>query len=222
MTNVSMTVEKVATRRGLFRLAEKALAAEGWAISRVARGGKASLREIRRGDVTARVSIRTSQDAWIAFPPKPKGAGWVTLDDVDYVVAASVDDKLNPTEARVHMVAAKEVRERFDRAYAARKRAGYTLPEGRGVWISLYDAEASDPVTLVGAGMGLSHAAIATHDLKRQPLHADDGDDFLEPLQTADAPVTTTSARFGITDAKRMLSQSLGVPESAIRIIIEH
>src|SRR5205085_2822583 len=92
MTNVSMTPEKVATRRGLFAFAEQSLERDGWTVSRVARGGKASLREIRKGDRSHLVSIRTSQDTWIAFPPKTNGPGWVTLDEVDFVVAVSVDD----------------------------------------------------------------------------------------------------------------------------------
>lgn len=224
MTNVSATVERIATRRGLFALAEKALIAEGWTIHRVARGGKASLREIRRGDVTARVSIRTSQDTWIAFPPKSGGNGWVTLDDVDYVIAASVNDQLNPTEARVHMVPGDEVRDRFNRAYAARKAAGYTLPEGRGVWVSLYEKEANDPVTLVGAGMGLVHKPLITCNLTHLLLQSEgtDGDVADEAEDVSLPAISTTSVPITIAEAKRQLAASLGVPESAIRITIEH
>lgn len=223
MTNVSGTPQKVATRRGLFALAERALEAEGWSVSRVARGGKSSLREIRRGTEVAKVSIRTSQDAWIAFPRKTKGDGWVTLDDVDYVVAASVDDRTNPTEAKVHMVPGDEARDRFERAYAARKAAGYTLPEGRGIWLSLYEAEAKDPVTLVGAGMGLDYPPLVVHDLTKAPL-VSGGDEAKSQAEAhAQPPPKDPGGRpLTIPEAKRRLAQTLGVPESAIRITVEH
>ena len=53
------------------------------------------------------------------------------------------------------------MRARFDRAYAARIKAGYKIPLGRGVWVSLYSPEATDPVTYVGAGAGLKSPPIA-------------------------------------------------------------
>lgn len=68
MTNVSGTPTKRATRSGLFVFAVETLEKEGWTVSRVPRGGKASLRLITKGDKSHKVSIRTSQDAWIAFP----------------------------------------------------------------------------------------------------------------------------------------------------------
>lgn len=220
MTNVSSTPAKVGTRRGLFALGIQALEADGWKVSRIARGGKASLRQITRGGETAKVSIRTSQDSWIAFPPKRGGKGWVTLDDVDFVVAVSVNDKFNPTEARVHLAPADDVRDRFDRAYAARKAAGYTLPEGRGIWLSLYDLESHDPVTLVGAGLGVAYPPMLIHDMKMPLPTCSDDDDDSEPLakndHRPDLPALT------IPEAKRLLAASLGVPEKAIRITIEH
>lgn len=224
MTNVSSAPRKLATRQGLFRFAVEALEGEGWAVSRVLRGGKASLRQIQRGQDRYRVSIRTSQDGWIAFPPKRGGAGWVTLDDVDFVVAVSVNDKHDPTEARVHMIPGDEARRRFNRAYAARKAAGHTLPEGRGVWLSLYEEELDDPPTRVGGGMGLQFKALAVRDLRNEGLptgiadEEEDDDDIVEvsePTPPIEAPLT-------IGEAKRRLAQSLGVPESAIRITIEH
>jgi hypothetical protein len=222
MTNVSLTQEKVATRRGLFRLAEKALEGEGWKVSRVPRGGKSSLREIARGNEKRRVSIRTSQDAWIAFPPRDGGKEWGTLDDVDYVIAASVNDKLNPTEARVHMIPGDVARERFNRAYAARHAANYSLPDGRGVWLSLYDRNSSDPVTLVGAGMGLEYPPILVRDLAKSTAIADAG----RPADAATPTPTATSlgaeGPLTIPEAKRRLARTLGVPEEAIRITVEH
>src|SRR4051794_27247295 len=174
MADVSSTPEKVVTRRGLFRLAEKALEGDGWKVSRVPRGGKSSLREITRGTEKKRVSIRTSQDTWVAFPRKTRGSGWVTLDDVDYVVVASVNERLNPTEARVHIIPGDKARDHFNRAYAAREAAGHTQPDGRGIWLSLYDPETpGGPVAHVGGGMGIDYQPVLVHDLTKTSLFAE-------------------------------------------------
>lgn len=111
------------------------------------------------------------------------------------------------------MIEADEMRQRFDRAYAARIAADYSIPLGRGVWVSLYHTEANDPVTHVGAGAGLDHPPIA-----RVPLEPDesasevtittkDGDNH-------DMPLT-------IAEAKRRLAVTLGVDPSSIKITVE-
>jgi len=222
MTDVSSTPEKVANRRGLFRLGERALEAEGWAISRVPRGGKSSLRQITRGSEKKKVSIRTSQDTWIAFPRRADGT-WVTLDEVDFVLAVSVDDRLNPTEARVHMIPGEVARDRFNRAYNARDEAGHTQPDGRGSWVSLYDRETpGGPVAHVGGGMGTEYKPILVQNLRKDPL--------MVPgfAAAADEPVAARVSTFDgeatltIPEAKRRLARTLGVPETAIRITVEH
>ncbi|HTX48145.1 MAG TPA: hypothetical protein VME40_02030 [Caulobacteraceae bacterium] len=232
MTNVSGTPKKRATRRGLFAFAVRSLEKEGWTVTRVPRGGKASLRQISRGGETHKVSIRTSQDAWIAFPRDRAGKdGWVTLDEVDFVVAASVNDKHNPTEARIHLIPGDDARDRFNRAYAARKAAHHTLPAGRGIWVSLYERDAADPVTHVGAGAGLAHAPIGVLDLTRQALPSGEGDGADDPDDEDEAPtpppaaagaLAADTAPLTIPEAKRRLAQSLGVPETAIKITIKH
>lgn len=226
MSNVSKTPEKKATRSGLFAFAVETLEKNGWTVSRVPRGGKASLRLIKKGDEEHKVSIRTSQDAWIAFPRKASGNGWVTLDDVDFVVAVSVDDRHNPKIVRVHMIPGDDARTRFDRAYAARKAAGHSLPRGRGIWLSLYEKDEPDPVSHVGGGMGLAYEALATLDLSRSslPTGADSGEDDNAEDDDQAAPVSAapTIENLTIPEAKRLLAKSLGVPESAIKISIEH
>jgi hypothetical protein len=214
MTNVSATREKLSIRARLFRAAETALEKEGWKVERIPRSGKSSVRRIIKGKLQKTVSIRTSQDTWIAFPRTPDDRAWATLADVDYVVAASVDDRDNPQFAQVHLIEGNEMRARFDRAYAARKKAGYTLPIGRGIWLSLYEQESQDPVTLVGAGAGLDNPGIA-----RLPLTGQESDLTLEeadsqPLEDVkEAPLT-------IAQAKRRLALSLGVSEADIKITI--
>ncbi|HEY1707101.1 MAG TPA: hypothetical protein VGG10_02465 [Rhizomicrobium sp.] len=218
MTNVSATPEKVAIRRGLRAAAEAALREQGNKVERVQGAGKSSLRRITKGGVSKLVSIRTTQDRWIAFPRNKQDTGFTTLEEVDFVVAASVDDQHNPRFAKIHFLPGDEMRERFERAYHARKGAGYTLPSGRGVWVSLYEQEMSDPVNRVGAGAGLKHPAIAEMPLdavEGVPDEDDDAETDVEALgaRIAEPPLT-------IAEAKRRLALSLGVPEASITITI--
>jgi hypothetical protein len=214
MTNVFARPEKVSVRNRLFGAAEEALRKEGWSVDRIARAGKSSVRRITKGKVSKTVSIRTTQDTWIAFPRTPADDAWATLAEVDLVVAASVDDRDNPQFAQVHLIPGDEMRARFDRAYEARKKAGYTLPVGRGIWLSLYEQEARNPVTLVGAGAGLDHPAISKVPLSDpDDSPPDEPDPNAAGLPGGEAPLT-------IAEAKRRLAASLGVAESDIKITI--
>ena len=216
MTNVSGTTEKVDLRRKLFQCGIQALENKGWAVSRIPKGGKASLRQIEKDGQICKVAIRTTQDTWFAFPRKSGDAGWLTLDDVDYVMAVSVDDRDDPKAAKCHLIPGDEARKRFDRAYKARQTAGQTIPQGRGLWLSLYEEEATEPVNRVGAGMGLKYPAIETFDLSNQNLLVDgiDAHDD-ENGEAEEMPLT-------IQEAKKRLAVSLGVPETSIKITIEH
>jgi len=107
---------------------------------------------LTKGRKTKLISIRTSQSTWIAFPRDEKDEKWGTLSDVDAVVAAWVDDAETPRFAQVHLIPGDEMRDRFDRAYAARKVAGHSDPARNGLWVSLYHEEAKSPANRVGAG----------------------------------------------------------------------
>lgn len=214
MAAVSGNRGEVSVRSRLSQIAEEALRKEGWKVERIARSGKSSLRRITRAEVVKTVSIRTSQDTWIAFPRTPTDDAWATLGEVDLVAAASVDDSANPRFAQVHLIPADEVRARFDRAYAARKMAGYTLPIGRGVWVSLYEREAHNPVKLVGAGAGLDYPAVLKIPLAEVDVYrSSEHDPAMSAAHTVEPPLT-------IAEAKRRLATALGVAESDIRITI--
>ena len=117
------------------------------------------------------------------------------------------------------MIDANEMRNRFDRAYAARLAAGYTIPSGRGVWVALYENDVSDPVTLVGAGAGVANKPIARVSLAEATAPA------------ASVPVMATVQRedagngdeesLTIADAKTRLARTLGVDPSSIKITVE-
>ena len=163
---------------------------------------------------TLLVTIRTSQDRWIAFPRTKDDTKWGTLRDVNVVVAVAVDDPANPRFAQVHMIDAKEMRDRFDRAYAARRAADHTIPLKRGVWLSLYDEEGTSPVQRVGAGAGIANPAIA-----------------VVPLGEPDTPVAPTKQpnwasdvdeqSLTIAPAKTKLARTFGVDPSSIKITVE-
>lgn len=134
------------------------------------------------------------------------------------MLAVSVDASLPPREAWVHWLPADEMRERFDKARSARKRANRVMPKRRGVWIPLYEREdASENVSYVGGGAGLDHPPIARVPMSRgssssQPSRSDD---LFGEEENDDG------GNFTIAEAKRRLSLSIGVPEASIKITIE-
>jgi hypothetical protein len=204
----------------LFSIAVETLENAGWKVERVQGSGKSSVRRITKGGKSKIVSIRTTQDTWIAFPRIEGDTRWRTLDEVDAVVPVSVDDRHNPKFAKVHMIDGDEMRDRFNRAYAARKNAGHTIPIGRGVWVSLYIPEGRDPVTHVGAGAGLKFPPMATVPLRPEWIAA------IEKSSDADEGETRVveegeESPLSIADAKRRLAKTFGVDPANIRITVE-
>lgn len=215
MTNIFKTPEKVERKKRLVEIGIETLQQQGWTVSRVEGVGKSSVRRITKGGESKLVSIRTTQNKWIAFPPKPGRKGWSTLDDVDVVLAVSVDDGDHPKAANVHWLPADEMRKRFDRAMKARVAADRIQPDKRGVWIPLYhrEDENRENVSYVGGGAGLDHPAIATMPLNGAKSN---GTPTLAELSFAYG-----NGRLTIAEAKRGLSLTFGVPESAIKITVE-
>lgn len=222
MTNVSAP-HKVSMRTRLFQVAQEALEAEGWKVERATGMGKGSVRRITLGSQTKLVSIRTSQNQYIAFPRTPDDKQWNTLDDVDAVVAVSVDDRENPTEAKVHFIEADEVRRRFDQAYQARRDAGHSVPVGRGIWVPLYLPHAETPVYQVGGGLGLDFPPIAETALVVNGTDILPGDlDEDEDIAALPAsPVAEQLRPLTISEAKRQLAETFGVSPDQVKITIE-
>jgi len=220
MTNIFKGSEKLSMKTQLFNIAVGALEEAGWKVERVQGSGKSSVRRITKGAKSKTVSIRTTQDTWIAFPRIDNDKGWRTLDEVDAVVPVSVDDKDNPKFAKVHMIDGDEMRDRFNRAYAARLKAGHTIPIGRGVWVSLYLPEAQDPVSHVGAGAGLKHPPLATVPLTPELIAAMEETSGVDEAE-AGAVEESEEAPLSIAQAKRRLAKTLGVDPANIKITVE-
>jgi len=218
MTNICGTPEKASLRRQLFSIAVQALEKEGWKVEREPGSGKSSVRRITKNRQSKLVTIRTSRDTWIAFPRTEDDKSWRTLDEVDAVVPVSVDDRENPKFAKVHLIEAVEVRARFNRAYKARIDARRSIPVGRGVWVSLYNQEAKDPVSYIGAGMGNKFPPIATVPLSSAQIAAavDDGDH-----DAGRGELPAEEAALSIPEAKRRLAITFGVDPANIKITVE-
>jgi hypothetical protein len=217
MTNIFGTPKKVSRKTELFNAGIAALEKEGWTVERIPKVGKSSIRRIVKGHESKVVTIRTSQDTYIAFPRDDEAEEWATLAMADMVVAASIDDRENPRFAQIHLIDGDEMRDRFDRGYKARLDAGHSIPSGRGMWLSLYEEEQNDIPSLVGAGAGLDNPPIS-----RVPLEKERDQTLAEPLKSApSAHVATSSAQLSISDAREQLAKTFGVDPSHVKISIE-
>lgn len=219
MTNIFGAPKKVNMKARLVQIAVDALEGDGWTVERIAGSGKSSVRRITKGDESKVVSIRTTQDTWIAFSRTKGDKSWRTLDEVDAVVPVSVDDKDNPKFAKVHIIEGDEVRARFNRAYEARINAGHKIPIGRGVWVSLYLPEANDPVSHLGAGAGLKFPPIAIVPL--MPERGAEQAAFGDEAEASSISTSSAEAPLSIAEAKRRLAGTFGVHPSCIKITVE-
>jgi hypothetical protein len=208
MTNVS--TPKKAGRRQLFAAGVDTLEKQGWTVERAPHHRSSSVRRITKGGKSLLAAITTTQDQHLAYPRDKADKAWVTLSDVDVVVAVSVNDVKAPRFALVHFFDADEVRERYDRTYKARLSAGHSIPLGRGVWLSLYREEDHSVPSRVGAGIGLKYPPIAPP----VPLSAAGG----KAERAAEAPA---GPRGAIAEAKALIAAAYGVDPASVRITIE-
>lgn len=212
MTNVFGTPDKVATKARLFQIGINALEKEGWNVERIPKIGKSSVRRIKRGSQTKIVTIRTTQNTDIAFPRNDEDTDWNTLDMVDAVVAVSVDNPDHPRFANVHFIDGDDMRDRFNRAYAARKKAGHSIPIGRGVWLGLYLPDGDETLYHVGAGAGLTYPPIAVMPLEvATSTHVEEE---RSEVAVEDGPLS-------IAEARRRLAKTFGIEPGNVKIIIE-
>ncbi|KTR06896.1 hypothetical protein NS365_05530 [Aureimonas ureilytica] len=227
MTNVFATPAKIQTGKRLFDIGIEYLESEGYEITRVPKAGKKSLRRVAKNGREFNVAVRTSQDQWFAFPRGDDGS-WLGMDDVDVerviVVALNTREEGKEQIGLVHDFPASEVRDRLNRNYAARLASNPDLDISHGNWISLYGVEAKEPISLVGAGIGLKHKPVARIPLLGTSAETElDDEDYLEADESGENETVEASADEGLTipEAKRRLAITLGVDPSAIKISIE-
>lgn len=162
-----------ATWLTLVDAAKKGAEAAGYVLSRVPGRGRSNLWRAERDGKTQIASIRTTRDRWIAFPPLEGGSRWKTLDEVDLVFVAAVDRREGPRSIEVYVFQADEVRQRFAAAYAARIKAGYTIKDNFGMWVSLDSDERGIPSS-VGSGLADEHEPVSVYRIE-ELLAAGDG-----------------------------------------------
>lgn len=228
MTNIYGTPEKVLFSKRLLEIGIEYLEKRGYEVSRVPRAGKKSLRHVKKGKEEFNVAIRTSQDQWFAFPRDPVTGTWMGMEDVDVkrviVVALNTRDEGKEKIGLVHDFPAEEVKARLDKNYKARVEANPNVNISHGNWISLYSKEATEPTSLVAAGIGLDFPVV-----DRIPLFPSTSDDVDEedlaeadgPTTTAPIPSATGDESLTIPEAKRRLALTFGVDPSAIKITVE-
>lgn len=137
---------------------------QGYALKKQPGRGLSNTYEITKDGKTQIVSVRTTQDRAIAFPPMDGGKKWKTLDDVDLVLISAVDDRDNPQSVDVHLVPAEEVRKRFDASYSARIAAGHTVRDNYGMWVML-DKGDDAVIGQIGHSLAIDYPAIANFTL---------------------------------------------------------
>lgn len=196
MTNQLHEMSDTMSWKILVSAAKRALEEEGLSLTRVPGRGRSNVWEIKEDGRSKRVSIRTTRDRWFAFPPLKKGTEWKTLDKVEIVVVAAVDDREDPQSIEVYRFDAVDVRKRFDASYEARIEAGHVVRENYGMWVNLDVDDRGLPAS-VGAGLANEHEPIAVYRIEDligesggeavEARHGDkeEGDNKSEPFSVA-------------------------------------
>jgi hypothetical protein len=186
------------------------------------------------------VTFRTTQDRWIAFPPLNGGARWKTLDEVDVVFVAAVNDRDDPHNIEVYEFSADEVRERFSAAYAARAAAHQNLRDNFGMWVGL-DLDPRGIPASTGSGLADKHKPIAVYPIASllgagvAPEVVNPGDTGHEPylrettarilasltareeVEAEPAPQPTTIAEV-LAETRKLIALIAGVAPDAIKL----
>lgn len=142
--------------------AVQAIKSDGYELVRQPGRGRSNVWKMKGEGGEQLVSIRTTRDRWIAFPPM--NGGWKTLDDVEVVVVAAVDDADDPKNVEVYMFPADDVRERFTQSYKARIGAGQVVKDNFGMWVCLGLDDRGIPAS-VGSGLVDHYEPIAVYPL---------------------------------------------------------
>ena len=196
--------------------ATKALIEAGYQLTKLPGRGRSNVYEATRDGKTIRISIRTTKGRKFAFPSTDKGKAWLTLDDVDAVVVAAVNDRHDPTYIQVYKFDAGEVRQRFSDAYAARKNAGMSIRDNFGMWVSL-DKDERDIPRSVGTGLGNEFPPIAEYSVGDL---LDEGDIEIDrnlTTSTTDSGSTNPSTISDVVaEARRKIAQLAGVETDAV------
>ena len=167
------------------------------------------------------MSIRTTRDRCIAFPPLKNGSSWRTLDDCDVVAVASVDSKENPTKIEVYFLPADDVRKRFDESYAARRKAGRVVRDRFGMWLALDPRDRGLPSD-IGTGLAKAYQPIAVYSIADLIGNADQDEIDLSEYADDDEEVMREGAPHTIAEvmawARERIAEIAGVAPTAVKL----
>jgi hypothetical protein len=152
-------------RQLLVDAAKQGAEAAGYKLERIPGRGLSNVWNLEKNGRTQKAAIRTTRDRWIAFPPLDGGKKWKTLDRVELVVVATVDSKENPKNVEVYFFPAKDVRQRFDEALAARTNAGQVNKDNYGMWVAL-DPDARRIPLSEGSGIVTQYKPVAIYPIE--------------------------------------------------------
>lgn len=188
----------------------------GSSMTRLPGRGLSNMFRLERDGKTHIASVRTTNDRWFAFNPK-EGGGWKTLDDVEVVLVAAVDDPHSPQNIEVYRFPASEVRERFDASLHARLAAGW-VKKDYAMWLAL-DEQKSDTPSAVGSGLAGKYKPIAVFpigDMGDEPA-AGEVDPEPPPSPEEQHAVPTTIAAV-LQGARERIAELAGVPVELVRL----
>ena len=151
--------------RQLVDTGKKGASEAGYAMSRVPGRGLSNVWSVTKDGKTQLACIRTTRNRWIAFPPLNGGKKWKTLDDVELVIVAAVDSKVEPKYVEVYILQADEVRKRFKSAYGARIKEQHVVRDDFGMWVNL-DPDARDTASSVGSGLAKDFKPVARYSIE--------------------------------------------------------
>ena len=199
---------------------------QGYALKKQPGRGLSNTYELTKDGKTLTASIRTTRDRWVAFPPLDGGKRWKTLDDVDLVLVAAVDDRLNPQNVDVYVFPADEVRKRFDASYAARTANGHTVRDNYGMWVMLDEGDDA-VISQVGHGLAEEYPRIAnfsidelegsvTKDVRKMAKEAAPGREEDVAVVGAAFPLNTVADV--LTFARQKIATLTGMPVETIKL----
>lgn len=219
MTNSFNALSASARWRVLVDAAKQGAVDEGYKLRRIPGRGLSNVWNLEKDGKSQAASIRTTRDLWFAFQPEEKGKKWKTLDEVEQVIVASVNSKDDPQNVEVYIFPAKEVRSRFNAAYAARVKDGQVVKDGFGMWVSLH----KDPrgiTASVGSGLAEQYKPVGVYPIEE--LLSARPDEGLEPEATdeeagGDAPRLRTIGEV-MAWAREQVAAIAGVRIEAVKL----
>lgn len=192
--------------RRMVEVGRSALETNGFEFASPPLVSRATVWDIQKGQNVSKIAVRTSQDRWLGF--NPSGDGWKTLDDVDEVLAVTVDHVKKPEKFEVYLFTADEVRRRLNKNKAARMRKGHKGLDKYGNWIAFDRKDHVDSPTGVGSGIAELRPPIAV-----VPIDP-------EPYDPADRGGVIASGTVGnlLEEFTDRLATELGVPRDQVHL----